>query len=169
MGLMYWMGAWLNGTAAILRCGLDSLPMIYLGLPVGANLGRRKLPVDKGGLGVADVGLRNEALLGKWWKRLEDGKVGLWKRVIWEKYYEGWVNEGYGLLRWGCLAVEDGVQDSLYGRIPSKVSIFGWRLPLNRLATKKKLIRRGVESQGVDEGRGLCRLMVEEWDHLLCM
>ncbi|GKV27386.1 hypothetical protein SLEP1_g36559 [Rubroshorea leprosula] len=43
----------------------------------------------RGGLGVADLERRNFALLGKWWFRLGDGVEGLWKRVIWEKYYGG--------------------------------------------------------------------------------
>ncbi|GKV01549.1 hypothetical protein SLEP1_g14096 [Rubroshorea leprosula] len=47
--------------------------------------------VDKGrgGLGVADLERRNCSLLGKWWYRLGDGVDGLWKRVLWEKYYGG--------------------------------------------------------------------------------
>ncbi|GKV47438.1 hypothetical protein SLEP1_g54342 [Rubroshorea leprosula] len=43
----------------------------------------------KGGLGVADLRRKNWALLGKWWYRLGDGVVGLWKQVVWEKYYGG--------------------------------------------------------------------------------
>ncbi|GKV50472.1 hypothetical protein SLEP1_g57172 [Rubroshorea leprosula] len=42
-----------------------------------------------GGLGVPDLHRRNWALLGKWWYRLGDGKEGLWKRVVKEKYYGG--------------------------------------------------------------------------------
>ncbi|GLT45513.1 hypothetical protein SLA2020_193410 [Shorea laevis] len=47
--------------------------------------------VDKGrgGLGVADLERRNCALLGKWWYRLGDGVDGLWKQVLWAKYYGG--------------------------------------------------------------------------------
>ncbi|GKV04538.1 hypothetical protein SLEP1_g16691 [Rubroshorea leprosula] len=44
---------------------------------------------ERGGLGVDVLERRNCALLGKWWFRLGDGLEGLWKRVIWEKYYGG--------------------------------------------------------------------------------
>ncbi|GKV24765.1 hypothetical protein SLEP1_g34334 [Rubroshorea leprosula] len=44
---------------------------------------------EKGGLGVLDLRRRNWALLGKWWYRLGDGREGLWKRVVKEKFYEG--------------------------------------------------------------------------------
>ncbi|GKV37063.1 hypothetical protein SLEP1_g45131 [Rubroshorea leprosula] len=43
----------------------------------------------RGVLGVADLERRNCSLLGKWWYRLGDGVGGLWKRVLWEKYYGG--------------------------------------------------------------------------------
>ncbi|GLT30007.1 hypothetical protein SLA2020_048330 [Shorea laevis] len=43
----------------------------------------------KGGLGVLDLRRKNWALLGKWWFRFGDGVEGLWKRVVWEKYYGG--------------------------------------------------------------------------------
>ncbi|GKV01451.1 hypothetical protein SLEP1_g14002 [Rubroshorea leprosula] len=51
--------------------------------------GAAEIFIVGGGLGVADLERRNFALLGKWWFRLGDGVDGLWKRVIWEKYYEG--------------------------------------------------------------------------------
>ncbi|GKV02912.1 hypothetical protein SLEP1_g15289 [Rubroshorea leprosula] len=38
---------------------------------------------------VPDLRRRNWALLGKWWYRLGDGREGLWKRVVKEKFYEG--------------------------------------------------------------------------------
>ncbi|GKV31834.1 hypothetical protein SLEP1_g40497 [Rubroshorea leprosula] len=44
---------------------------------------------EKGGLGVLDFRRRNWALLGKWWFRLGDSGESLWKRVVWDKYYEG--------------------------------------------------------------------------------
>ncbi|GKU95341.1 hypothetical protein SLEP1_g8712 [Rubroshorea leprosula] len=44
---------------------------------------------EQGGLGVSDLRWRNWALLGKWWYRLGDGREGLWKRVVKEKFYEG--------------------------------------------------------------------------------
>ncbi|GLT77858.1 hypothetical protein SLA2020_494130 [Shorea laevis] len=44
---------------------------------------------EKGGLGVPDLRRRNWALLGKWWYRLGDGREGLWKRVVKEKFYNG--------------------------------------------------------------------------------
>ncbi|GKV32434.1 hypothetical protein SLEP1_g41043 [Rubroshorea leprosula] len=43
----------------------------------------------KGGLGVSDLHRKNWALLGKWWFKLGDGAEGLWKQVVWEKYYGG--------------------------------------------------------------------------------
>ncbi|GLT99814.1 hypothetical protein SLE2022_172280 [Rubroshorea leprosula] len=44
---------------------------------------------EKGGLGVPDLRRRNWALLGKWWYRFGDGREGLWKRVVKEKFYGG--------------------------------------------------------------------------------
>ncbi|GKU92853.1 hypothetical protein SLEP1_g6524 [Rubroshorea leprosula] len=52
---------------------------------------------EQGGLGVPDLRRRNWALLGKWWYRLGDGREGLWKRVVKEKFYEGMGSGG----RWG--------------------------------------------------------------------
>ncbi|GKV32613.1 hypothetical protein SLEP1_g41207 [Rubroshorea leprosula] len=109
---------WVKGAADIMRCGVGKAPFTYLGLPVGGNSGRRQFwnPVlnrfrqklaswkssllsfggritlinsGRGGLGVADLERRNCSLLGKWWYRLGDGVEGLWKRILWEKYYGG--------------------------------------------------------------------------------
>ncbi|GKV44007.1 hypothetical protein SLEP1_g51236 [Rubroshorea leprosula] len=65
----------------------------------GATEGKRKIAwvkwdaiccsKAKGGLGVPDLRRRNWAMLGKWWYRLGDGREGLWKRVVKDKYYDG--------------------------------------------------------------------------------
>ncbi|GKV21745.1 hypothetical protein SLEP1_g31697 [Rubroshorea leprosula] len=104
-----------GGRITLLNSVLSALPIFYLSLFKipncvlgemvkiqrdffwgGTNLDRKiawvrwdHICVDKerGGLGVDDLKRRNWALLGKWWFRLGDGVGGLWKRVIWEKYY----------------------------------------------------------------------------------
>ncbi|GLT33516.1 hypothetical protein SLA2020_080980 [Shorea laevis] len=283
----------------------------------GVNLGKKiswvswdSICVDKkrGGLRVVDLEGRNCALLGKWRFRFGDGLEGLWKRVIWEKYYGGqkevdvtsvaslnmsrvwkdivsvgsgsksllemlvkgfkckvgdgscvnfwsdkWVGENplnnlfprlfalttnrEGLIkdmghwsgdswvwdcRWrhGCAGrtvgeeeqlgelingVElrmDGVDswtwihsgdgsysvkmaydfltpkvsilDGKWSKIiwskyvPSKISVFGWRLFLNRLATKENLCKRGIASIGEDVGCGFCHEGVEQLHHIFC-
>ncbi|GKV48894.1 hypothetical protein SLEP1_g55681 [Rubroshorea leprosula] len=106
-----------GGRITLLNSVLSTLPIFYLSLFKipncvlgemvkiqrdffwgGTNLERKiawvrwdHICVDKerGGLGVDDLKRRNWALLGKWWFRLGDGVGGLWKRVIWEKYYGG--------------------------------------------------------------------------------
>ncbi|GKV15237.1 hypothetical protein SLEP1_g26035 [Rubroshorea leprosula] len=106
-----------GGRITLLNSVLSALPIFYLSLFKipncvlgemvkiqrdffwgGTNLERKiawvrwdHICVDKerGGLGVDDLKRRNWALLGKWWFRLRDGVGGLWKRVIWEKYYGG--------------------------------------------------------------------------------
>ncbi|GKV32405.1 hypothetical protein SLEP1_g41015 [Rubroshorea leprosula] len=106
-----------GGRITLLNSVLSALPIFYLSLfkiPKcvlvelvkiqrdffwgGANLERKIAWVswdnicvekERGGLGVDDLKRRNWALLGKWWFRLGDGVGGLWKRVIWEKYYGG--------------------------------------------------------------------------------
>ncbi|GLT40903.1 hypothetical protein SLA2020_150010 [Shorea laevis] len=40
--------------------------------------------------------------------------------------------------------------------VPSKLSVFGWRLFLNRLATKENLCKRGIVLSGGDTGCPLC-------------
>ncbi|GKU93253.1 hypothetical protein SLEP1_g6860 [Rubroshorea leprosula] len=72
---------WVKGVADIMQCGVGKVPFTYLGLPIGRNSGRRQLGDD--------FERRNCSLLGKWWYRLGDGVDGLWKRVLWEKYYGG--------------------------------------------------------------------------------
>ncbi|GKU87734.1 hypothetical protein SLEP1_g2081 [Rubroshorea leprosula] len=162
-----------------------------------------------GGLGVPNLLRRNWALLGKWWYRLGDGKEGLWKRVVIEKYYGGGqevnisdveklrVSKIWGdILRIGGKSnrlksmlvkgfkweVGDGsrggegkgwvgskMRKRSCGRlVPSKVSIFGWRLCLDRLPTRRNLQKRGVTFQGDNMMCGLCKKGVEEVDHLFC-
>ncbi|GLU05147.1 hypothetical protein SLE2022_222630 [Rubroshorea leprosula] len=263
---------------------------------------------ERGGLGVDDLERRNCALLGKWWFRLGDGLEGLWKRVIWEKYYGGreevevtsfaslnmsrvwkdivgvgsgserllemlvkgfkwkvgdgscvkfwsdiWVGDKSlknlfprlfamstnreGLLqdmglwgtdgwvwdcRWrhGCrgraaseeeqlrelingvklkidgvdswrwihsgdgsysvkvaydfLTPKVSILDGKWSKIiwskyvPSKLSVFGWRLFLNRLATRENLCKRGIVLLGEDVGCGLCHEGVEQLQHIFC-
>ena len=45
-----------------------------------------KQPVDKGGLGVRDIRIFNEALLGKWLWRFLNEKGNLWRKVVASKY-----------------------------------------------------------------------------------
>ncbi|GKU89268.1 hypothetical protein SLEP1_g3431 [Rubroshorea leprosula] len=106
-----------GGRITLINSVLSALPIFYLSLfkiPKGVlremikiqrsffwggvNLDRKIAWVSweyvcmdkgKGGLGVADLERRNCSLLGKWWYRLGDGVDGLWKRVLWEKYYGG--------------------------------------------------------------------------------
>ncbi|GKV04507.1 hypothetical protein SLEP1_g16659 [Rubroshorea leprosula] len=52
--------------------------------------------------------------------------------------------------------------------VPSKVSIFGWRLCLDRLPTRRNLQKRGVTFQEDNTTCGLCKKGVEEVDHLFC-
>ncbi|GKV19346.1 hypothetical protein SLEP1_g29624 [Rubroshorea leprosula] len=52
--------------------------------------------------------------------------------------------------------------------VPSKVSIFGWRLCLDRLPTRGNLKKRGVTLQGDNMMCGLCKKEMEEVDHLFC-
>ncbi|GLT79032.1 hypothetical protein SLA2020_505420 [Shorea laevis] len=63
---------------------------------------------------------------------------GKWSKIIWSKY------------------------------APSKISIFGWRLFLNRLATKENLCKRGIVVTGEDVGCGLCHEGVEQLHHIFC-
>ncbi|GKU89043.1 hypothetical protein SLEP1_g3234 [Rubroshorea leprosula] len=56
----------------------------------------------EGGLGVKSIRTFNLSLLGKWWGKLAKGEVGLWSRLIKEKYGVGnenwmsWVKDGRG-------------------------------------------------------------------------
>ncbi|GKV46638.1 hypothetical protein SLEP1_g53612 [Rubroshorea leprosula] len=78
---------------------LDQLIKIQRDFLWGATANKRKIAwvkwdaiccsKEKGGLGVPDMRRRNWALLGKWWYRLGDGREGLWKRVVKDKYYGG--------------------------------------------------------------------------------
>ncbi|GLT45512.1 hypothetical protein SLA2020_193400 [Shorea laevis] len=61
-----------------------------------------------------------------------------WSKVIWSKY------------------------------VPSKLSIFGWRFFLNRLATKDNLCRRGVAFSGRSVCCGFCHEGVEQLQHIFC-
>ncbi|GKV32445.1 hypothetical protein SLEP1_g41054 [Rubroshorea leprosula] len=76
---------WVKGAVDILRCGVGKMPFTYLGLPVGGNSGRRQFwnPVLD----------RFRQKLASWKSPLlsfgGDGVDGLWKRVLWEKYYGG--------------------------------------------------------------------------------
>ncbi|GKV24583.1 hypothetical protein SLEP1_g34176 [Rubroshorea leprosula] len=57
------------------------------------------LEKEKGGLGVLSVKKKNLALLGKWWATFEDNSMGLWKKVLVEKYYGGEKKAGVGNIR----------------------------------------------------------------------
>ncbi|GKV26502.1 hypothetical protein SLEP1_g35790 [Rubroshorea leprosula] len=91
------LDSWVRGAAGVLHCSVGKTPFVYLGMPVGGE--KRKISwvkweaicwsKEQGGLGVPDLRRRNWALLGKWWYRLGDGREGLWKRVVKEKFYEG--------------------------------------------------------------------------------
>ncbi|GLT38064.1 hypothetical protein SLA2020_123340 [Shorea laevis] len=52
--------------------------------------------------------------------------------------------------------------------VPSKVSVFGWRLFLDRLATKDNLFKRGIALLGGDVSCGLCGEGVEQVNHIFC-
>ncbi|GKV34368.1 hypothetical protein SLEP1_g42745 [Rubroshorea leprosula] len=302
--------SWVRGAVGTLRCesfvvnlpsgNLPCCPLavasryfsrVFLwGGGVGGNEEKRKISWVKwedicgskvnGGLGVPDLNRRNWALLGKWWYRLGDGKEGLWKRVVLEKYYgggqevnitdveklrvskiwgdilriggksnrlktmlvkgfkwevgdgsrvgfwrqiwagnnalrdsfprlfqlatnkEGMVQE-YGFWEGDSWKWEIGWRRKRMGReqdeekelwkvlgtiqlrkyvgdywkwrydvegrlVPFKVSIFGWRLCLDRLPTRRNLQKRGVTFQEDNTTCGLCKKGVEEVDHLFC-
>ncbi|GKV02234.1 hypothetical protein SLEP1_g14693 [Rubroshorea leprosula] len=53
--------------------------------------------------------------------------------------------------------------------VPSKVSFFGWRLCIDRLPTKRNIMKRRVSRQEEELMCGLCCDMVEEANHLFCM
>ncbi|GKV25759.1 hypothetical protein SLEP1_g35153 [Rubroshorea leprosula] len=286
---------WVKGAADVMHCGVGKVPFTYLGLLVGGNSGRRqfwnpvlnrfceKLASWKSSLlsfgGVADLERRNCSLLGKWWYRLGDGVDGLWKRVVWDKYYGGrkeadvtsmvnwnmsgvwkdimglgkgserlvamlgegfkwkvgngscvdfwhgkwagdkplrnlfprlrgcvgrgvgeeeqfrelinrvrlhkgevdywrWIHSGdgvysakkaYDFLSSKCCVLDEKWSRVLWGNyVPSKLSVFGWRLFLNRLATKDNLCRRGVALPGGNVCCGLCHEGVEQLQHIFC-
>ncbi|GKV18280.1 hypothetical protein SLEP1_g28685 [Rubroshorea leprosula] len=52
--------------------------------------------------------------------------------------------------------------------VPSKVSVFGWRMFLNRLTTKENLCKRGIVLSGDDAGCVFCHEGVEQLHHILC-
>ncbi|GKV09841.1 hypothetical protein SLEP1_g21281 [Rubroshorea leprosula] len=52
--------------------------------------------------------------------------------------------------------------------VPSKVSVFGWRLFLNRLATKENLCKRGIVLSGGDKGCVFCHEGEEHLHHIFC-
>ncbi|GKU93217.1 hypothetical protein SLEP1_g6825 [Rubroshorea leprosula] len=117
--LVIWKSSTLSfgGRITLLNSVLSAIPIFYMSLFLmpncvvselisiqraflwgGAEL-KRRIPwvkwdyicfsKRKGGLGVSDLCRKNWALLGKWWFRLGDGVEGLWKKVVWEKYYGG--------------------------------------------------------------------------------
>ncbi|GKV40806.1 hypothetical protein SLEP1_g48407 [Rubroshorea leprosula] len=81
---------WLNGVVDILHCKIGTMPFIYLGLPVGGKsfgflcwtIFGISLPPGNVHYCPLEVKLPCSTRLG-------DGVRGLWKRVIWEKYYGG--------------------------------------------------------------------------------
>ncbi|GKV02903.1 hypothetical protein SLEP1_g15281 [Rubroshorea leprosula] len=233
---------WLKGAADILHCKIGTSPFTYLGLPVGGISGRKKLWVSVldrfrnklatwkrsllsfGGritllnsLRFREISLGVEQIWRGKLHGLGDGIGGLWKRVIWEKYYRGrkevditsfsslhmsrvWKDivgvgsqsERLGLMlgkgfkweigdgsrvafwddkahRYGIVDGDEPVPGGLVRRkkapkddllaekwvrivwcklAPSKVSVFGWQLFLDRLATKDNLFKRGIALLG---------------------
>jgi len=71
-----------------------------------------KHPVSLGGLGVSDLRLFNEALLGKWLWRFLNDKGSLWREVVATKY--GSTNFGW------YLAMPNGVYGCSLWRFISK-------------------------------------------------
>ena len=124
-----------GGRLTLTRSVLSSIPTYYLSLfPIPASVAAKleaiqrkflwgsfggnfkyhlvrwdvvKLSVSEGGLGVGDLKLFNEALVGKWLWRFMNEKSNLWRRVICSKYGEerrGWFpsrpNGPYGVSLW---------------------------------------------------------------------
>ncbi|KAJ4775464.1 RNA-directed DNA polymerase (reverse transcriptase)-related family protein [Rhynchospora pubera] len=57
-----------------------------------------QIPLDKGGLGIKDLELFNQALMLKWVWLLVDNRKSVWKEIIKDKYY---TNKGF----WGTINV----------------------------------------------------------------
>ncbi|GKV11329.1 hypothetical protein SLEP1_g22593 [Rubroshorea leprosula] len=77
-----------GGRITLLNSIISALPIFYMKIP-WVKWDYVCTSKRKGGLGVSDLRRKNWALLGKWWFRLGDGAEGLWKQVVWEKYYGG--------------------------------------------------------------------------------
>ncbi|RVW26531.1 hypothetical protein CK203_103819 [Vitis vinifera] len=83
--------------AVEIGCRVGALPIVYLGLPLGANHkatamwrgGSKNEKKEKGGLGIRKIDLLNKALLGKWIWRFAFEKQILWKKCWGEVCYEG--------------------------------------------------------------------------------
>ncbi|GKV11739.1 hypothetical protein SLEP1_g22962 [Rubroshorea leprosula] len=81
-----------------------------------------------GRLGIKDLRRFNLALLGKWWSRLTDESVGLWKKILSAKYnreghnWSNWMREGTQFTKWdiglGILGagIQDGGGNYIHGR-----------------------------------------------------
>ncbi|GKD94789.1 hypothetical protein Tco_1374626 [Tanacetum coccineum] len=105
-----------NSLASLLKCKADSLPFIYLGLPIGGNMNTvnskrffwgvtgdtrkihwvawEKVLSNKkvGGLGIRSLEATKLALLSKWWWRFHIEGESLWENVIKEEIKDSRVN-----------------------------------------------------------------------------
>ncbi|GKV07275.1 hypothetical protein SLEP1_g19071 [Rubroshorea leprosula] len=99
---------------------------------------------------------------------LRNGREDVWK---WVHSSEGCysVKAAYEFLTPNSCFVEEKWAKVIWNRyVPSKVSVFGWRLFLNRLATKENLCKRGIVLSGGDKGCGLCQGGEEHLHHIFC-
>jgi len=93
-----------------------------------------KQHVVQGGLGIRDVGLFSEALLGKWLWRFMNEKCNLWRKVVATKYGEadfGWFtstpNGSYGYSLRSCISKGSEIFSSFFSfEVGDGSSIYFW-------------------------------------------
>uniref|UniRef100_A0A2N9FRJ8 Reverse transcriptase domain-containing protein n=1 Tax=Fagus sylvatica TaxID=28930 RepID=A0A2N9FRJ8_FAGSY len=151
--------AGLNALADLLYCHIGTLPLQYLGMPLGASykalaiwtpviekIERRLAGWQKGGLGVQQVIPTNLALLGKWLWRFGMEESHLWRRVVAAKYGEGRGGWTSNLPRgsYGC---------SLWRHIRKGWEVFPLILALRCSLNQEDSIASVLISQGVDQPR----------------
>lgn len=102
---------------------LQELERIRMNFFWGGSMEKRKVawiswkkilgPKESGGLGIGSLKAQNFALLGKWWWKFLDYKLGLWKDVIKSLHRPNGSLEGTSRINSGCWGAIAQIQSNL--------------------------------------------------------